>query len=118
MLLEAFDAADAATAGELARAWRGRRDDCLVGVNSRDLATLEVVPGRLESLLPALPPGLPRVAESGLTTAVDAARLARAGYSLILVGTALMGAADPGALVRQMLASGRGAAATARAARA
>lgn len=118
VLLEAFDAADAATAGELARAWRGRRDDCLVGVNSRDLATLEVVPGRLESLLPALPPGLPRVAESGLTTAVDAARLARAGYSLILVGTALMGAADPGALVRQMLASGRGAAATARAARA
>ena len=73
---------------------------------------------RLEALLPALPPHQPRVAESALTTAADAARLARAGYSLVLVGTALMGTPDPDALVRQMIASGRGAAAIARAARA
>ena len=117
VLLEAFDAADAAAAGELATAWRGRRADCLVGVNSRDLASLRIVPERLEVLLPELPPRQPRVAESGLATAADAARLARAGYSLVLVGTALMGAADPAALARQMIASGRDAAVSARAAR-
>jgi indole-3-glycerol phosphate synthase len=118
VLLEAFDAADAAAAGELAALWRGRRDDCLVGLNCRDLVSLAVVPERLEALLPALPARQPRVAESGLATAADAARLARAGFRLALVGTALMGAAEPRALLRQMIASGRGDAATARAARA
>ena len=113
VLLEAFDAADAAASGELAALWRGRGEDCLVGLNCRDLATLEIRPERLESLLPALPPRQPRVAESGLATAADAARLARAGFALALVGTALMGAADPGELVRQMIASGRAAAARA-----
>jgi indole-3-glycerol phosphate synthase len=109
VLLEAFDAADVTVALEVAGRWRGAAGDCLVGVNSRDLTTLEVVPARLLELAPLLPPHLPRVAESGLETAADAARLAAAGYSLALVGTALMRAADPAALVGAMLASGRAA---------
>ncbi|HUO80735.1 MAG TPA: indole-3-glycerol-phosphate synthase [Steroidobacteraceae bacterium] len=108
VLLEAFDADDVAAAAALAGRWRGPQGACLVGVNSRDLRTLAVVPERLEALAPALPAALPRVAESGLATPADAARLARAGYTLALVGTALMSAADPAALVRQMLDAGRG----------
>jgi indole-3-glycerol phosphate synthase len=107
VLLEAFDPADVEIAAELAAAWRGRPGDCLVGVNSRDLQTLAVVPSRLESLAAALPADCPRVAESGLATAADAARLARAGYTVALVGTALMSASDPRALGRAMIAAGR-----------
>jgi len=84
-------------------------DSVLLGVNSRDLQTLTVVPERLEQLAARLPRGYPRVAESGLTTPEDAARMARAGYDMALVGGALMAASDPGALVAAMLAAGRSA---------
>jgi indole-3-glycerol phosphate synthase len=114
VLLETFDAADVAVAQELCGRWRGAPQECLVGVNSRNLQTLEVVPERLEQLAPALPRRHPRVAESGLSVSADAARLARAGYDLALVGTALMTAGEPGALVRSMIAAGRSAASTAR----
>jgi len=83
----------------------------LMGVNSRDLQTLQVVPRRLEQLAPLLPGDMPRVAESGLETADDAARMVRAGYDMALVGGALMSARDPGALVAAMLSAGRAAAA-------
>ena len=92
--------ADAAIAVE---ALAALRDRC------RDLQTLQVVPERLEQLASRLPRELPRVAESGLTTPEDAARMVRAGYDMALVGGALMSAADPGALVRAMLAAGRAA---------
>jgi indole-3-glycerol phosphate synthase len=108
VLLEAFDEADLRQAARLVDGYAGRVV-LLVGVNCRDLATLEVVPGRLEELSAFLPRGVPAVAESGLETAADAARLARAGYGVALVGSALMRAADPGALVRSMLAAGRAA---------
>ena len=85
--------------------------DVLLGVNSRDLQTLAVVPERLEQLVPRLPREYPRVAESGLKTPDDAARMVRAGYDMALVGGALMSAQDPGALVRALLAAGRAAAA-------
>lgn len=85
------------------------RAPLLVGVNSRDLQTLEVVPDRLVELAPRLPQGCPRVAESGLSTPADAARVASAGYDMALVGSALMRAPDPGALLRAMLDAGRAA---------
>lgn len=81
----------------------------LVGVNSRDLQTLEVVPGRLTELAPRLPRNCPRVAESGLSTPADAERVARAGYDMALVGSALMRAPEPGALLQAMVAAGRAA---------
>jgi indole-3-glycerol phosphate synthase len=108
VLLEAFDTADLQRAAQLVDAY-GSKVVLLVGVNCRDLATLEVVPGRLEALAAALPRGVPGVAESGLESAPDAARIARAGYSLALVGSALMRAADPAALARSMLEAGRAA---------
>ncbi len=109
VLLETFDAAEIALAERVARGWSGRAADCLIGVNSRDLVTLQVVPARLDLLVAQLPRDFPRVAESGLVTAADAARLARAGYTLALVGTALMSSPDPVALGREMIARGRAA---------
>jgi indole-3-glycerol phosphate synthase len=108
VLLEAFDQADLRRAAQLVEAY-GSKVVLLVGVNCRDLATLEVVPGRLEALAAALPHGVPGVAESGLESALDAARIARAGYGVALVGSALMRAADPLALARSMLEAGRAA---------
>jgi indole-3-glycerol phosphate synthase len=108
-LLEAFDAADLELAAALVRDYH-QRCALLVGVNCRDLVTLKVVPGRLESLAPLLPDSVPRVAESGVTTSSDAARVAAAGYDVALVGSALMQAADPLPLATSMLAAGRAAA--------
>jgi indole-3-glycerol phosphate synthase len=83
--------------------------DVWIGVNTRDLATLAVLPERLERLAGRIPPGRTAVAESGIQTAEDAACAARLGYSLALVGTALMQATDPGALLESMLDAGRNA---------
>jgi indole-3-glycerol phosphate synthase len=107
-LLEAFDEPDLERAGALIEARRGAKaKSLLVGVNCRDLATLQVVPGRLEQLAPRLPAHVARVAESGVTSAADAARVAAAGYDLALVGSALMGEEDPGRLAAAMLTAGR-----------
>jgi indole-3-glycerol phosphate synthase len=108
VLLEAFDAADIARLEELLGTLR-ETHGLLAGVNCRDLATLAVVPQRLIELAPSLPRELPRVAESGITSPADARRAAAAGYSLALVGSALMRGADPGALAAELLAAGRGA---------
>ena len=104
----AAELVDAYTRG---RGGGGSSSVLLVGVNCRDLGTLEVVPGRLEALAARLPAGVPHVAESGVRDGEDAARLVRAGYDVALVGGALMQSADPGALARSMLAAGRAAAA-------
>jgi indole-3-glycerol phosphate synthase len=109
VLLEAFDESDIEIAHAMVDARRAHRDLLLAGVNSRDLATLEVVPGRLGALADSLPRDVKRVAESGVTTAEDAARAARQGYDLALVGSALMSAADPAVLARDMLRAARAA---------
>jgi indole-3-glycerol phosphate synthase len=105
-LLEAFDEPDLELAAQLVRQ-HGRRAQLLVGVNCRDLSTLQVVPGRLEALAAKLPPDVPRVAESGVDSEADAVRLVRAGYELALVGSALMRARDPLSFARALLAAGR-----------
>lgn len=107
VLLEAFDEADIDLAQELIATRGAQRDLLLVGVNSRDLVTLKVVPGRLDALADKLPRDVKRVAESGVATAADAARVAACGYDLALVGSALMSAGDPASLARDMLAAGR-----------
>jgi indole-3-glycerol phosphate synthase len=85
---------DCASAGKL-----------LVGINTRNLRTLEVDGKRLERLAPLLP-NARCVAESGLKTADDAAAVAGWGYSLALVGSALMRSEDPAGLVRDMRTAG------------
>jgi indole-3-glycerol phosphate synthase len=108
-LLEAFDEQDIELAYSLTEQYgrKGKRIELLVGVNCRDLVTLKVVPGRLEALAHLLPTSVPRVAESGVGTGEDARRVAAAGYNFALVGSALMTAPDPHALVSEMLSAGR-----------
>jgi indole-3-glycerol phosphate synthase len=108
VLLEAFDAQDLEHLGEVIAADAGRTT-LLAGVNCRDLATLEVVPGRLLELAPLLPRGVPQVAESGISGAEDARRVAAAGYRLVLVGSALMSDQDPVGLARALIEGGRAA---------
>lgn len=108
ILLEAFDERDLELANELV-SQRKPEDQWLVGANCRDLVTLQVVPGRLEKLAYLLPHGLPRVAESGVSTPQDAARVAAAGYDMALVGSALMQHLEPLKLMRAMLNAGRAA---------
>lgn len=113
VLLEAFDDADVEAAVALLEPRRGTPsagdDPLLLGVNCRDLVTLQVVPGRLEAMADRLPAWIPRVAESGLATPADAARLAACGYDLALVGSALMTGGEPRQLAGAMLAAARGA---------
>lgn len=76
----------------------------LVGVNNRDLHTFKVDLATSERLVPGFPPEVKGVAESGVRTAADARRLRAAGAPNLLVGEALVRAADPGALLRELCA--------------
>jgi indole-3-glycerol phosphate synthase len=73
--------------------------DCL-GVNARNLTTFEVDLAHTETMLPMVPDSIIRVAESGLRTAVDVARVAAAGADAVLIGEALMKSSDPAALIQ------------------
>lgn len=108
VLLESFDRQDLVRMHRLLKpadhdeAAAGR---LLYGVNSRDLRTLAVDAGRLADFAADLPAGR-LVAESGLVTADDAGRVASLGYSMALVGTALMRSDDPAALIMAMRSAG------------
>jgi indole-3-glycerol phosphate synthase len=109
VLLEAFDEVDIERMHDLVHGYQpSPNPTILVGVNCRDLSTLQVVPGRLESLAPLLPINVPRVAESGVASAADASRVRAAGYDFALVGSALMRSRDPEELLRELLVAGRG----------
>ncbi|HYE26627.1 MAG TPA: bifunctional indole-3-glycerol-phosphate synthase TrpC/phosphoribosylanthranilate isomerase TrpF [Allosphingosinicella sp.] len=77
----------------------------LIGINNRDLATLEVDLATTERLSALVPAGTLAVAESGLATRADVARLAPFADAF-LVGSSLMRAHDPGEAARE-LAYGR-----------
>jgi indole-3-glycerol phosphate synthase len=113
VLLEAFDASDIELMHDIVDRHAGHAE-LLAGVNCRDLATLQVVPRRLDELAHLLPTRVPRVAESGVASADDARRVAAVGYELALVGSALMQGGDPGALAAAMLGAGRAARTSAR----
>lgn len=110
VLLESFDADDLTRIRILLESARhadkAARAQLLVGINSRNLRTLEVDPGRLARFAETLPAAV-TVAESGIRTAEDAATVSALGYGVALVGTALMRDANPAALVSEMLVAGR-----------
>jgi indole-3-glycerol phosphate synthase len=68
---------------------------------------LVVDSARLADLSGLLPAGCVPVAESGISGPDDAAAAAALGYRAALVGSALMRAADPAALVAALLEAGR-----------
>ena len=74
----------------------------LVGVNARNLKTLEVDPGAFARLAPQLPSDRVLVAESGIAGTTDVDRYAALGARAVLVGEALVRGGHPGDAVRAM----------------
>jgi indole-3-glycerol phosphate synthase len=79
----------------------------IIGINNRNLATLEVDLATTFALLPAVSGGALVVAESGFRTRAELERLADAGVDAVLIGEALMRAPDIEAATRELTASPR-----------
>lgn len=74
----------------------------VIGVNARDLETLVIDAGVVDRLIPAIPAHCVAVAESGIETRADVARVAGAGADAVLVGSMLSRSADGIAAVRDL----------------
>jgi len=75
----------------------------IIGVNSRNLKTLEVDSAAFQELIPRIPAGLIKVAESGISSRSDVLFAQEAGANVILVGEALVKAGDPKSSMRDLL---------------
>jgi indole-3-glycerol phosphate synthase len=76
----------------------------LVGINNRDLRSFKTALATSEALAPKIPRDRIVVAESGLNTPDDLARLSRIGISTFLIGESLMRQTDVTAATRAILA--------------
>lgn len=74
----------------------------MIGVNNRDLETLEIDPTTADRLLPLIPPDVVAVAESGIASRQDVERYAARGADAVLVGSVLSSAADAIAATRAL----------------
>ena len=81
----------------------------IVGVNNRDLRTLEVSLSTSFALGPSIPGGVVKVAESGIRTGDDVRRLREAGFDAVLVGEHLMQSPEPGAALEALILDASGA---------
>lgn len=106
-LVEVHDADEARRAGRALAA--AGVDRPLVGVNARDLSTLEIDAHRFVACADALPPTAVTIAESGVSGEDDVRRAADAGADAVLVGEYLTAVADPRERVRSLVAAGRAA---------
>ncbi len=77
-------------------------DARLIGVNNRNLETLEIDADTALRILPLIPQGVVAIAESGVKTVADVNRVAAAGADAVLVGSELSGSPDPEAAVRAL----------------
>jgi indole-3-glycerol phosphate synthase len=78
----------------------------LIGVNTRDLRTFQVDEGTAVRLAELLPKSAVKVAESGIKSAGDIARLRAAGYDAFLIGETLMRAERAGDKLRELMGGG------------
>lgn len=78
----------------------------VIGVNARNLKTLEVDRHTFGRLAPLIPDGIVRVAESGIRDGHDVVEYARMGADAVLVGEALVKDKDPRTAVAEMVAAG------------
>ena len=76
----------------------------IIGVNNRNLRTLEVDVKASEELIARMPKGAIAISESGLRTEDDLIRLRALGYQAFLVGERFMATPDPGAALKELLA--------------
>jgi indole-3-glycerol phosphate synthase len=79
----------------------------MVGVNSRNLKTLEVDASAFAELIPLIPHSLVRIAESGITSRADVEFAQTHGATAALVGEVLVKAANPTIAMRELLGLGR-----------
>jgi indole-3-glycerol phosphate synthase len=77
----------------------------VIGVNSRNLRTLDVDVAVFEELAPLMPPGVIAVAESGLRTPADLVRLRMRRYDAFLIGERLMTQDSPGSALAALRAA-------------
>ena len=75
----------------------------IVGVNSRNLKTLEVDTQAFSQLIPQIPSGIARVAESGISKRDDVVFAQECGATAILVGEALVRAQSPSVAINELL---------------
>ncbi|WP_320777413.1 indole-3-glycerol phosphate synthase TrpC [Streptomyces sp. CRN 30] len=75
----------------------------LIGVNARDLTTLDVDRAVFKELAPLIPQGAVKVAESGVAGPRDVAEYRAWGADVVLVGEALVRSGDPGTAVREFI---------------
>ena len=92
------------TADELERAME--ISPRIIGVNSRNLKTLEVNPSAFAELIPRIPNEVIRVAESGISRRADVEFAQSQGADAILVGEALVTSADANLAMRSLLGQG------------
>jgi indole-3-glycerol phosphate synthase len=78
----------------------------VIGVNNRDLHTMQVDLGTSERLARRLPDGVIKVSESGIRNRADLDRLMSAGYKAFLIGETLMRAHDPGDALWRIMTPG------------
>ena len=74
----------------------------IIGVNNRNLETLEIDAETSLRILPLIPRDVVAVAESGVKSAADVKRVAAAGADAVLVGSELSGSSDPQSAVRSL----------------
>ena len=87
-------------AGELQRALELDAD--VIGINNRNLDTGAVDVSTTYELMPDVPAGKTAVAESGISSRAELEELERVGVDAVLIGGALMSAADPEAKTREL----------------
>lgn len=92
------------TGQEIARAVDAGAD--IIGVNARNLQTLQVDPTTFKRLAPLIPDGIVRIAESGVRGPHDVFGLAQDGADVVLVGESLVTGAAPRQAVSDLVAAG------------
>tara|TARA_Y100000996_G_scaffold203481_1_gene159509 strand:- start:694 stop:1521 length:828 start_codon:yes stop_codon:yes gene_type:complete len=105
VLLEAFDEEDIQRAKTIISEFSPYSLNILLGVNCRDLRTLNINFSRFENLSSLIPEDVICIAESGITRPSEIEFISKLGYSGALIGTALMQSETPDQLLKEMMAA-------------
>ncbi len=79
------------------------KDADMVGINNRDLTSFSTDISNSTRLIDSLPTGMVKIAESGIKTPEDLARLKQIGFDGFLIGEAFMSTPDPGLTLRKFI---------------
>jgi indole-3-glycerol phosphate synthase len=77
----------------------------IIGVNNRDLDTLEISMENTLKLIPKIPRGIIKISESGISTNEDVKKIKKAGANAVLIGGAFLGSGDISARVREVMSN-------------